>query len=136
MKTNIVIYIMVVLCCFVHAQDLPKVSSGTVTRIENLQSQNIAPRHVDVWLPADYTPSKKYNVVYMHDGQMLFDSTLTWNKKEWQVDEVISQLINKNKIEECIDFHPSERRKQGALSLQFKWQRTNIQNYRFCFGRL
>jgi len=102
MKTNIVIYIMVVLCCFVHAQDLPKVSSGTVTRIENLQSQNIAPRHVDVWLPADYTPSKKYNVVYMHDGQMLFDSTLTWNKKEWQVDEVISQLINKNKIEECI----------------------------------
>jgi hypothetical protein len=26
----------------------------------------------------------------MHDGQMLFDSSITWNKQEWGVDETIS----------------------------------------------
>lgn len=78
------------------------VSSGKTERIENFQSQFVAPRNVDIWLPEGYNPAKKYNVVYMHDGQMLFDSTQTWNKKEWKVDEVFSQLIKEKKIGECI----------------------------------
>ena len=78
------------------------VSGGKIERIENLQSKYIASRNVDVWLPDGYSATKKYNVVYMHDGQMLFDSTKTWNKKEWKVDEVFSQLIKDKKIEECI----------------------------------
>ena len=78
------------------------VSSGKVVRIENFQSKFVAARNVDVWLPEGYSPAKKYNVVYMHDGQMLFDSTQTWNKKEWKVDEVFSKLISEKKIEDCI----------------------------------
>ena len=80
----------------------PNVSGGKIQRIENFKSDFIPSRNVDVWLPEGYTTSKKYAVVYMHDGQMLFDSTLTWNKKEWKVDEVFSQLIKDNKTEECI----------------------------------
>ena len=80
----------------------PNVSGGRIQRIENFKSDFIPSRNVDVWLPEGYTTSKKYAVVYMHDGQMLFDSTLTWNKKEWKVDEVFSQLIKDNKTEECI----------------------------------
>src|ERR1035437_7847116 len=87
---------------FSFAQTLPKVSSGSIKRIENFKSRFIASRNVDVWLPEGYNTSKKYNVVYMHDGQLLFDSLLTWNKKEWKVDEVFSQLIREKKIEECI----------------------------------
>jgi pimeloyl-ACP methyl ester carboxylesterase len=34
----------------------------------------------------------------MHDGQMLFDSSITWNKQEWKVDETMSKLIEENKI--------------------------------------
>ena len=83
-------------------ENLPKVSSGSIKRIENFHSKFIAPRNVDVWLPDGYSSAKKYNVVYMHDGQMLFDSTQTWNKKEWKVDEVFSKLIREKKIEECI----------------------------------
>jgi len=78
------------------------VSSGRVERIENFASAYIAPRNIDVWLPEDYSTTKKYNVIYMHDGQMLFDSTQTWNRKEWKVDEVVSQLTKSGKIEECI----------------------------------
>ena len=84
------------------AQNPPKVCSGSIRHIENFKSQFIASRNVDIWLPAGYESAKKYQVVYMHDGQMLFDSTLTWNKKEWKVDETLATLMNDNKIAECI----------------------------------
>ena len=86
----------------IFAQNNAKVSSGSVKRIENFQSKFITSRNVDVWLPDGYDGKKKYSVVYMHDGQMLFDSTLCWNKKEWKADEVFSKLIRENKIERCI----------------------------------
>lgn len=35
----------------------------------------------------------------MHDGQMLFDSTTSWNHQEWQMDEIMTRLIKENKIE-------------------------------------
>jgi enterochelin esterase-like enzyme len=38
----------------------------------------------------------------MHDGQMLFDSSITWNKQEWGVDETLNQLMQQNKIRDCI----------------------------------
>lgn len=42
---------------------------------------------MDIWLPESYDGSQTYDVLYMHDGQMLFDSTMTWNKQFWKVDE-------------------------------------------------
>ena len=62
------------------------------------QSDYIPPRDVCVWLPADYSSGKKYDVLYMHDGQMLFDASTTWNGQEWQVDEIVGRLIRENKI--------------------------------------
>lgn len=38
----------------------------------------------------------------MHDGQMLYDSTTTWNKQEWGIDEVLGELIANKKIPPCI----------------------------------
>jgi enterochelin esterase-like enzyme len=38
----------------------------------------------------------------MHDGQMLFDSTNSWNHTEWGVDETMAQLISGKKINSCI----------------------------------
>ncbi len=69
------------------------VSSGRVERLENFESQYVSARNVDIWLPKGYSKDKKYNVLYMHDGQMLYDSTSTWNKQEWKVDEIMSELI-------------------------------------------
>ena len=68
-------------------------SSGTIERIENFPSKFVKARNVDVWLPENYSKGIKHAVLYMHDGQMLFDSTTTWNKQEWKVDEVASQLM-------------------------------------------
>ncbi len=79
-----------------------QVASGTVIRHENFASKHIPARHVDVWLPANYSAKKKYNVLYMHDGQMLYDSTITWNKQEWGVDEVVGKLLDEGKINDCL----------------------------------
>jgi predicted alpha/beta superfamily hydrolase len=77
-------------------------SKGTLERIPNFPSINVAPRNVDIWLPEGYDSTKKYAVIYMHDGQMLFDSTTTWNKQEWGADEVAARLMAENKIRPCI----------------------------------
>lgn len=79
-----------------------QLSAGKLQRIENFQSNYIESRNVDVWLPADYSPTEKYAVLYMHDGQMLFDSTTTWNRQEWGVDETMNELLTQKKIRNCI----------------------------------
>jgi enterochelin esterase-like enzyme len=94
--------IALLLCTTLCFGQLPKVSSGTVKRFEKFASKFVPARDVDVWLPNDYTSDKKYAVVYMHDGQMLFDSSTTWNHQEWRVDETIATLIAEKKIKPCI----------------------------------
>jgi predicted alpha/beta superfamily hydrolase len=75
---------------------------GVINRIDSFPTKFISPRTVDIWLPSDYSKRKKYSVIYMHDGQMLFDATTTWNKQEWRVDDVITKLSVENKIENVI----------------------------------
>ena len=81
---------------------LPVLGSGRIERLENFASNLIQPRNVDVWLPDNYDGKKKFAVLYMHDGQMLFDSTTTWNKMEWGVDETMGLLIRNKRIRDCI----------------------------------
>jgi predicted alpha/beta superfamily hydrolase len=102
MKNRFIIPIILLITGYVQAQNLPKVWSGTIQRLENFPSKFVEARNVDVWLNEGYDQSKKYSVVYMHDGQMLFDSTQTWNKKEWGVDETFSRLMKEGKIDRCI----------------------------------
>ncbi|MCT4588526.1 MAG: alpha/beta hydrolase-fold protein [Carboxylicivirga sp.] len=83
------------------AQNL-KVSSGKVIRHELFTSEYVDARNIDIWLPKEYSADKQYAVIYMHDGQMLYDASTTWNKQEWGVDEVISTLIKNKRIRDCI----------------------------------
>ena len=75
---------------------------GEIQRIDSFPSKYIKPRSVDVWLPEDYVESKDYAVLYMHDGQMLFDAKTTWNKQEWKVDEWASKLMDEDKTKDFI----------------------------------
>src|SRR5258708_15210714 len=81
---------------------IPKVSCGAIKSLENFPSKFVDTSNVDVWLPDGYSPDKKYSVLYMHDGQALFDSTLMWNKQVWGVDEVLRKLIAEKRIQDCI----------------------------------
>jgi predicted alpha/beta superfamily hydrolase len=75
---------------------------GIINRIDSFPTKFIVPRTVDVWLPSNYSKDKKYSVLYMHDGQMLFDASSTWNKQEWMVDDIVSRLNSENKIQDII----------------------------------
>lgn len=87
----------------VNAQaQLPRVAGGTIKRFESFASRFVQPRTVDVWLPPGYANNGHYPVLYMHDGQMLFDSTRTWNGQEWQADEVAISLLNRQMIKPFI----------------------------------
>ncbi|MGQ0799827.1 MAG: alpha/beta hydrolase [Pseudomarimonas sp.] len=77
---------------------LPQVTSGRIERLANFASVHVPARHVDVWLPADYPEAAPYAVLYMHDGQMLFDAQTTWNHQEWRVDEVAGELQAAGKL--------------------------------------
>lgn len=79
-----------------------EVSVGKLDRIERFDSELIPDRTIEVWLPRGYDEQLSYPVVYMHDGQMLFDETTTWNGQEWHVDETAQQLIDEGKVEPFI----------------------------------
>jgi len=75
---------------------------GTTRHIHSFESNNIGSRALDIWLPGNFDPQKKYAVIYMQDGQMLFDSAKTWNKLEWHVDETMQALMDQQKIKDAI----------------------------------
>jgi len=75
---------------------IPDVISGKIERIHSFSSAFVTDRNIDIWLPEGYPGDAPYPVLYMHDGQMLYDSTKTWNKQAWEVDDVASNLIKKD----------------------------------------
>ncbi len=81
---------------------LPSVVSGKLERVDSLESKYVSSRFIDVWLPEGYNGKKKYAVLYMHDGQMLYDSATTWNRQEWGVDNTVSRLLREKKIRDVI----------------------------------
>ncbi len=101
MKHLLVAFCFIYLSIFLNAQ-LPSVVGGRIERIDSFPSKFITARNVDVWLPEGYAPANKYAVLYMHDGQMLYDTAAGWNKQSWDVDDVISKLLNKLAIKDVI----------------------------------
>lgn len=101
------IALMAVLVSF-ERKDLPvkriPLAKGVIESIDSFPSKFVASRRVDVWLPKGYNPeeSKKYSVLYMHDGQNLFIPGLSYSGSEWMVDETLSDLMDKGLIADCI----------------------------------
>ena len=82
---------------------MPSVTThGKLFRIDSFPSRYVDPRAVFVWLPSDFSPQRHYHVLYMHDGQMLFDSTTTWTGQEWKVDETMEKLTKAGTIKDVI----------------------------------
>lgn len=81
---------------------IPQASTGKIHRLENFKSNYVDSRNIDVWLPEGYSSAQKYAVLYMHDGQMLYDAETTWNKQSWEVDEVAGELLFKGKTKPFI----------------------------------
>ena len=78
--------------------------TGRVDKYPNMEYAGLLPRDVQVWLPPSYetATNKRYPVLYMHDGQQVFDPATSTHGIDWQVDETATRLIAEGKMQEII----------------------------------
>ena len=79
--------------------------TGSVVIHEELFSPELNNgRTVLVWLPPSYEiiTERRYPVLYMHDGQNIFNSQSSFIGAEWEVDETVSELVKTGQMEEII----------------------------------
>ena len=79
-----------------------QVSSGTLDILAPFENNLFPDKTVQIWLPEGYSKDKKYAVLYMHDGQNLFDANSTWNKQAWDIDDVATRLMAEGKVRDFI----------------------------------
>lgn len=66
---------------------------GTIQHHADFPSRLVTARNVDVWLPPDYAEDKHYPVLYMHDGQNLFEPIASYGGVAWEIDKAIVRLV-------------------------------------------
>lgn len=76
--------------------------TGGFWRYEKFTSKFVEGRNVDVWLPSDYSSRKKYAVLYMHDGQNIFNPKESYGGVDWGIDETMTRLLSEKKIKDTI----------------------------------
>lgn len=78
-------------------------TSGRLVEITDMASAHVQPRHVTVWLPPGYDGGQaRYPVLYIHDGQNLFDGTKAAYGVEWGVDEHLARLASGGQVRPAI----------------------------------
>ncbi len=80
---------------------------GDYKLYKNVESKYLQlKRDVIVWMPEGYSSKenreKRYPVLYMHDGNNLFDARLSFQGVDWGVDEAVDRLVKAKKMKEII----------------------------------
>ena len=78
--------------------------TGTFKYHSAMKGAGIADRNVTVWLPPGYQSNvkKHFPVIYLQDGQNLFDAAKASFGVEWGIDETVDSLIKRKIIPEVI----------------------------------
>ena len=79
--------------------------TGNIKRHRAFHSKVLGNRRdVLVYLPPGYRrfSSRRYPVLYLHDGQNVFDAATSFAGVEWEVDETAQRLIHRKLIEPLI----------------------------------
>ena len=86
------------------APPVPPGVTGTLRTHKTVSSKFVDERRVDVWLPPGYEkdPSRRFPVLYMHDGQNLFDPALSYIGVDWGMDEAMTRLAAEGTVREAI----------------------------------
>jgi len=79
--------------------------TGEVKRFEKFPSRFVAARDVIVWLPPGYDadPARRYPVLYLLDGQNVFDGATSFIPgEEWGADEAADRLVRAGRLPACL----------------------------------
>ncbi|MBI2569118.1 MAG: alpha/beta hydrolase [Candidatus Schekmanbacteria bacterium] len=80
-------------------------ATGSLEKVDNFYSPQLNnQRTLILYLPPSYdeNAAKRYPVVYMHDGQNLFDPSTSFGGSEWEVDETLDSLVASGLARELI----------------------------------
>ncbi len=77
---------------------------GRLVRYPGFESKLVEAREVDVWLPPGFgrDPGKRYPVIYMQDGQNLFDPGTSYGGVPWGVDSAMERLLSRHLVRPAI----------------------------------
>jgi predicted alpha/beta superfamily hydrolase len=73
-----------------------------VHHFPDFESQYVASRNIEVWVPPGYNPRNSYDVVYMHDGQNVFNPETAYTGISWGVPEAMDTLIANGRVRPAI----------------------------------
>lgn len=78
----------------------PSTLVGDVRRHPAFPAIRVKPRDVLVYLPPGYSSdsTRRYPVIYFHDGNNVFDSATSFAGVEWGVDETAERLIGEGRV--------------------------------------
>ncbi len=79
-------------------------------------------RPITVWFPDSYSEKSEPNaVIYMHDGQNLFEPSASFAGNDWKVDETLTKLLKAKQIKNCIVVGiPNSPERMKELNLESK----------------
>ncbi|MCZ8193548.1 alpha/beta hydrolase-fold protein [Brevundimonas sp.] len=74
-------------------------TTGRVERFDAPTSAGVLPRAVEVWLPPGYDGARtRHPVLYMQDGQNVFEPGRAFGGQEWRIDETLEALIAVDRV--------------------------------------
>ena len=70
-------------------------SAGRLETLPRVASRWVPARRIDVWLPPGYDTAggARFPVVYLHDGQNVFDPNTGFGGAAWEVDQALCRLL-------------------------------------------
>ncbi|MFO7978309.1 MAG: alpha/beta hydrolase-fold protein [Bacteroidales bacterium] len=90
------------LVLFISCNSSQDTSMPGIISFKDFKSQHVAPRNVEVWLPPDYDPAISYDVLYMHDGQNVFNPKTSYTGVPWGADQAMDSLLAAGAIRPAI----------------------------------
>lgn len=103
------------------ATEAPQVTSiidnvpGRFVVYDAFPSAHVLARKITIWLPPGYQESTdEYSVLYMHDGQNLFDASTAMGNQTWGVAEHLSHLQQTGQVRKTIVV--------GIASTSLRWR--------------
>jgi predicted alpha/beta superfamily hydrolase len=97
---------------------------GNVQKIPDFYSPQLGnTRGVSVWLPPGYDhTTEQYPVIYMHDGQNVFDPATSTANIDWQIDDILQKRILEKSMRPvivvAIDTIPKDRYQEYDYTLR------------------
>ncbi len=87
---------------------------GRLEHLGRVRGGGLSARDVVVWLPPGYDDDRRrrYPVLYLFDGQNVFEPATSYIGVDWAVDEVATQLVDQGRIRPFVGvgIHSTERR--------------------------